>query len=200
MGINASGHDRRGNRRVVVSKRWPDGSRFRRYVPNITIGKKILARIEEGIAMGTWRALKEELMHEADDDATIRSFSEIYLDEYCRVRNRRPDFKEETLRSVVKILGDVKISEVRRKHAHLYASERAKDGVMPGTINRGLAVLKHMMTFALEKELIEAHPLSKFRLIPAEEGALQVLTLEEERRLVESMPTLVSQAYIAILG
>src|SRR5207249_5348434 len=114
--VNGKGRDRRGNPRVVVSKRWPDGSRFRRYVPNITIGKKILARIEESIAMGTWRALKEELRHEADEEETIRSFSEIYLDEYCRVRNRRPDFKEETLQSIVRILGDVKISEVHRKH------------------------------------------------------------------------------------
>src|SRR5215471_14634463 len=190
--VNGKGHDRRGNPRVVVSKRWPDGSRFRRYVPNITIGKKTLARIEESIAMGTWRALKEELKHEADEEATIRSFSEIYLNEYCRVRNRRPDFKQETLQNIVKILGDVKITDVRRKHAHFYASERAKDGVMPGTINRGLAVLKNMMTFALEKELIETHPLSKFRMIPEEECALRVLTLEEERKLVESMPSFVS--------
>jgi site-specific recombinase XerD len=150
--------------------------------------------------MGTWRTLKEELTHESDEEATVRSFSEVYLNEYCRVRNRRPDFKEETLQNIVKILGEVNITDVRRKHAHFYASERAKDGVMPGTINRGLAVLKNMMTFALEKELIELHPLLKFRLIPEEECALRVLTLQEERKLVESMPSLVSQAYIAILG
>jgi integrase len=57
-----------------------------------------------------------------------------------------------------------------------------------------------MMTFALEKELIELHPLLKLRLIPKEEFALRVLTLQEERKLVESMPSLVSQAYVAILG
>ena len=150
--------------------------------------------------MGTWRVLKEELQHETDNDATIQSFSDVYLNEYCRVRNRRPDFKEETLKPIVRILGNVKVTEVRRKHAHFFASERAKDGVMPGTINRGLAVLKNLMTFALEKELIEAHPLLKFRLIPEEECALQVLTLEEERALVACMPDLVSQAFVAILG
>src|SRR5215813_5119797 len=111
--VNGKGRDRNGNARVVVSKRWPDGSRFRRYVPNITVGKKTLARIEESIAMGTWRMLKEELAHEPGDEATIQSFSEIYLNEYCRVRNRRPDFKEETLQNIVKILGDVKIVDVR---------------------------------------------------------------------------------------
>ena len=71
MAINGKGHDRQGNRRVVVSKRWPDGSRFRRYVPNVTVGKKIFARIEEGIAMGTWRALKEELQHETDNEGNV---------------------------------------------------------------------------------------------------------------------------------
>jgi site-specific recombinase XerD len=197
--VNKS-RDRRGNVRWSVSKRWPDGSRFRRFVPNNTIGKKILARIEESIAMGTWRALKDELAHESDEEETVETFSKIYLNEYCLVRNKRPDFKEETVNNIVKILGDVKIVDVRRKHAHFYASERTKDGVMPGTINRGLAVLKNMMTFALEKELIQLHPLLKFRLIPEEECALRVLTLQEERKLVESMPSLVSQAYIAILG
>jgi hypothetical protein len=52
--------DRNGNERVVVSKRWPDGSRFRRYYPNPTIAKKVLARIEESIAMATWQRLKED--------------------------------------------------------------------------------------------------------------------------------------------
>ena len=46
--------DRRGNTKIMVSKQWPDGSRFRRVQPNMTVAKKTLARIEESIAMGTW--------------------------------------------------------------------------------------------------------------------------------------------------
>ena len=60
MAINRE-RDRNGHVRIVVSKRWPDKSRFRRYCPNTTVAKKTLARIEESIAMGTWRDLKEEL-------------------------------------------------------------------------------------------------------------------------------------------
>jgi hypothetical protein len=59
MAINRE-RDRNGNVRIVVSKRWPDRSRFRRYCPNATVAKKTLARIEESIAMGTWRDLKDE--------------------------------------------------------------------------------------------------------------------------------------------
>ena len=59
-----------------------------------------------------------------------------------------------------------------------------------------------MMTFALEREYIEAHPLLRFRMLPEERRALRVMTLEEERCLVESVasfdPTI--GAYIAILG
>src|SRR5207253_9023516 len=56
MAINRE-RDRNGQMRIVVSKRWPDKSRFRRYCPNTTVAKTTLARIEESIAMGTWRDL-----------------------------------------------------------------------------------------------------------------------------------------------
>ena len=54
MAVNRE-KDRNGSMRVVVSKRWPDGSRFRRYFLNATIARKILTRIEESIVMGSWR-------------------------------------------------------------------------------------------------------------------------------------------------
>ena len=43
--------------------------------------------------MGTWRALKAEFTHEADDEATIRSFSEIYLTEYLPGPQPPPGFQ-----------------------------------------------------------------------------------------------------------
>ena len=59
MGINRV--TKRGKNRIEVRKRWPDGSTFRRYYPNMTLAKHVLARIEESIATGRWKELKEEL-------------------------------------------------------------------------------------------------------------------------------------------
>src|SRR5262245_46997122 len=92
MAVNRE-KDRTGAMRVVVSKRWPDGYRFRRYFSNPTIAKKTLARIEESIAMGTWQQLKEDLTPHRNvtadqaNDPTVREFAEVYLDKYCKIHN-----------------------------------------------------------------------------------------------------------------
>ena len=138
MAINHE-KDHKGQKRIVVSKYWPDGSRFRRYFPNMTVAKKTMARIEESIAMGTWPALKEELS------------------------------KRHALKPIVRFLGDVKLKALRRSHAHEFIALRSRE-VSPATVNRNLAVLKNMMTFALEREYIEAHPLLRFRMPRGEEG------------------------------
>ena len=36
----------------------------------------------------------------------MREFENIYLEEYCKVRNTRPDFKEETLKVIKNIVGE----------------------------------------------------------------------------------------------
>src|SRR5690242_2868196 len=75
--------DHKGRPRIQLSKYWPDGTRYRRFAPNPTVAKKVEARIDESIAMGTWRELKAELSKGPDDDLTIRQFADVYLEEYC---------------------------------------------------------------------------------------------------------------------
>ena len=200
MAINRE-KDHKGRKRIVVSKYWPDGSRFRRYFPNMTVAKKTLARIEESVAMGTWKELKEELSRNIEPDLTLARLSNLYLNDYCRSHNRRPEFKEQALVSIVRILGDVPVRSFRRSDAHHFVSIRSRE-VAPATVNRGLAVIKNMFTFAVEYEYVPSHPLVRFRMLPEEEKALRVLTLEEYWRLVDAVAS-VNQtvgAYVALLG
>jgi integrase len=71
------------------------------------------------------------------------------------------------------------------------------------TVNRGLAVLSHMMTFALKKKLISPpHPMARYGRLPEEEKALRVMTLEEVRRLVQKVmdENVVIGCYVGLLG
>ena len=200
MGINHV-RDHKGRSRIQLSKRWPDGSRFRRYFSNVTVAKKTLSRIEEAIVMGTWRELREEFTHGRQVDLTIVQFAEIYLSDYCRAHNTRPDFKEQALVPILRILGKIRLKEFRRKHAHQFVAKRSSE-VAPATVNRNVAVLKHLLTFALEREYIESHPLVKFRMLPEERKALRVMTLKEERSLVDVVAAedFTVGAYVAVLG
>ena len=198
MAINRE-RDRNGHVRIVVSKRWPDKSRFRRYCPNTTVAKKTLARIEESIAMGTWRDLKEELARGVEASMTIEQLADIYLREYCPIHNTRPDFKEHALKPIRAKLGKIEVQALRRTHVHQFMTDRSKE-VSLATVNRSVAVLKNMLTFAVEKEFIEAHPLTRFRMLPEEMKALRVMTLEEERRLVDAIEEPTIAAYVALPG
>lgn len=59
-----------------------------------------------------------------------------------------------------------------------------------------------MFTYAIDQELVESHPLVHFSMLPEKQKALRVMTIEEERRLVECVAKVnpVIGAYVAILG
>lgn len=204
---------RTGKKFIVASRYWPDGTRFRRRYSNKTLAKSVLARIEGAIAMGTWRELKPELTEpvaEPEKEITINEFADTYLEEYCKVRNRRPDFKEERLKTIKEIIGHVALREFTSAHAAYFEKERAKatnprtgKRIKKATINRGLAVLSHMLTFAMRKKLITGpHPMARYGRLPEEEKALRVMTLEEERRLVQKVmdQNLIVGCYVGLLG
>lgn len=190
---------------TVCSKYWPDGTRFRRRFSNKTLAKNVLTRIEGSIAMGTWLELKKELTEpppEPPQDFTIREFADIYLEEYCKVRNTRPDFKEETLKVIKNIVGHVQVTEFTPAHAAFFEKERRKSVAGP-TVNRGLAVLSHMFTFALKtKGIIQIHPMTRYGRIPEDQKALRVMELEEERNLVKAVQAKnhVIGCYVGLLG
>ena len=152
---------RTGRKFIVGSKYWPDGTRFRRWFSNKTLAKNVLARIEGAIAMGTWKELRKELAGEEEQqDYTIQEFADVYFEEYCKIRNTRPDFKEERLKTIKDILGTVKLREFTSAHAAHFEKERAtsvnpRTGklISKATINRGLAVLSHMFTICFEEKI-----------------------------------------------
>jgi hypothetical protein len=184
---------RNGQVHMVVSKSWPDGERFRRRCQNLATARNLVARINGAIATGTWKEVREELTEKPKQppapapDLMVRDLADIYLEKYCKVMNTRPDFKEETLEVIKDIVGDAPISTFRRADALHFVDVRSKQKVSGATVNRGIAVLSNMFTFALDRELVDAHPMVRFKRLPEPETVLQVMTLEEERRLVEEV-------------
>ena len=201
MGVNQV--TKRGKKRIEVRKRWPDGRTFRRYYSNMTLAKRMLFRIEESIVTGHWKGLREDLSqgNNESEDFTVQEFSEIYLEEYCQQYNRRPDFKEQALVSINSILGQFKLKDLQRRHIDNFVVQRAKK-VAPATINRGLAVMSNMLNFAVERGYLEVNPMLGFRKLPEEQIALRIMTLEEERKLVQSVANCnpIVGAYVAVLG
>jgi integrase len=163
------------------------------------VAAKTLARIEESIAMGTWRKLKDEFKRGIGNDLTINQLADLYYEGYCKVQNKRPDFKEHALKPIRSKLGRIPAGSLRRSDVHDFVRQRLKE-VAPGTVNRSVGVLKNMLSFALENELIDQHPLIRFRMHREEPKAIRVLKISEERRLIDSIDDPTIASYVAILG
>ena len=202
MGIRTWRH--RGRKRLVLSKVWPDGTRFRSFMPNKTVAKEMERTIDYAVITGKWRELREEFGKrgsQSERNPTLSEFGEEYLN-YCRSRNRDIAFKERQVGHLVTALGNVELGEWRRRHADQFVDSRRRQGVSNATINRGLAVLKNMMTIAVEREYISTHPLIRYRLLPEVEEALRVMTYAEYRLLAEAVckEDIVIGAYTVFLG
>jgi len=158
-------------------------------------------RIIAAIALGTWPELKKELTEGPEVDYTIESFSKVYLEEYCQIRNTRPDFKEETLEVISRIVGDRKLRHFTKADAHYFEKERAKE-VSNATVNRGLAVFSNMLTFAWRKELIPVNPMLGYGKLPVDEAVRRILEPAEERLIVQKTLAIdyTVGAYVGILG
>jgi integrase len=177
-------------------------------MPNRTVARQLEIRIDYAIVMGAWRQLKEELARgpavAAEPDSTeltMREFSEEYM-RYCKVHNRRPDFKKQALVSILRILGDIRLKDFKRRHGDQFTEARLAEGVRPATVNRGLAVIKNMLNLAIEREYLEIHPLSKYRMLPEVQEALRIMTYPEYRQLIDCVAAedIVVAVYVVLLG
>jgi len=189
-------------RGLTVSKYWPDKTRIRKQVPNRTSAKALLTRIEASILDGTWRDLRAELSGAVQADPTIAQFSERFLADYAKPRLRASTVARYALsiKNIVRHLGNLRLGEFTRREAHEFVEHRKAElsqkhpdqQIANATVNRDLACLKKVFNYAVEVEILEGNPLSRFKLLREQQVEMHVPTTEQVVRLAESIedPTL----------
>jgi site-specific recombinase XerD len=156
--------DRWGKSNLVVDRHWPDGSRFRRVMPNKRLAADLDARIHAACCDGSWRQLKNELLRgSAAKRVTLREFSDRYVEDYCKIHNRCWQRKRDSFVFLKEKLGDVELADLNPSHLDAYFRWRKDSGISNATLNRDLAHLKHMMHFAIERGVIETSNISSLR-------------------------------------
>ncbi len=195
MGINRV--TKRGELRIEVRKRWPDGTTFRRYYPNMTLAKQTLMRVETSILDGSWQQWKQEM--EGGAMPTIADFSERFLEEYAKPRMRSWDRYELSLRTIAKDLGRVLLDQLKREKLYKWMKKR-KNQVTAASVNRDIAALKKMYSWANEIGVLHDNPLRGFRLFPEEIKERRPLTLDEYGSLLRMAHDPLLRTFLTILG
>lgn len=95
-----------------------------------------------------------------------------FYDERYRLGQLRDHFGKRTL------------SEITRWDAEQLKIEMTRQGLAPATINRQVSTLKHMLSMAVEWDVLTRNPLAGVKLLRVKKRAERVLTDEEERSLL----------------
>ena len=82
---------------------------------------------------------------------TVAETIDRYIELYCKVRNRNWKRKASSLKHINRFLGKLRLRDVEMRHVHEFLAKRLKEEVKTATVNRDVAVLKHMIQFAVDE-------------------------------------------------
>ena len=160
---------------------WYDGFKRRRQLvgPSKGEAKSLLAVKRTARLRG-----QREIVPKVDAPAFDQYVEGPYT-EYART-NKRGFYNEQyRLKQLTGYFGSINISDLRRSHAEHFKSEMSHRRA-PGTVNRLLGNLKHILSMAVDDELITTNPFARVKLLHVPERTERILAEGEEDRLLDA--------------
>lgn len=119
---------------------------------------------------------------------TLSGFKDQYM-KWAKAHKRSWERDERSLRELEPVFGDTKLISINKAKVEKYQHKRLADGVQGATVNREVALLRKMLSYAVDCNVIEVNPLSRVRMLPESPGRIPILEPDDERKLLAHGPT-----------
>jgi integrase len=157
---------------------YVNGRRRREKIgPNRKLAETVLSKRKVAIAEGKFLDIPSQLRVRFDD------FSAEYL-EFSKINKRSWTRDQVSIKSLKSTFGGKYLSQITPLMIEHYKAKR-KDEVMPASVNRELACLKHMFTKAIEWGKTAENPAKKVKLLRENNQRLRYLTSPEAELLID---------------
>lgn len=155
---------------------WPDRLRSRIRVDADVEGERKKLMIELSILDGSWEALRASMLEgeKPSVEHHPQSFEGVageYWDSWVVAQNRAPAAKKSFLKRFKSRFRNVPPKAFTKIHADRYVAWRHAAGVSNATINREMACLKHMFTWAQTRGIIARNILADYPKLEEQEWA-----------------------------
>jgi integrase len=116
------------------------------------------------------------------DSLTFKEFADRYLK--LVTAHKRGAFNETyRVKRIAAYFGKTRLCDLTPLDGEKFKAERARVA-KPGTVNRVLGNLKHMLNKAVEWKLLHENPFAKVKLLPIQRYPERILTEDEEVKLL----------------
>lgn len=126
----------------------PEGQRRRKLCGSYDSARSELAKIDI--------AKRNDTYVDPNAAPTFKAYSDHYL-ETVSVHKESHDVEKRLMKNLLDFFGASRLSKVKRTRVMEYRKSRAKI-VKPSTVNREIALLRHMLNVALDEGLIAVNP------------------------------------------
>lgn len=123
---------------------------------------------------------------------TFTEYAEEYLNDYSKSNKAPGSYRRDktSMKKLLQAFGQCTLSSIQTKQIELYKRQR-KTQVSNASVNRELALLKHMYTIAIDWDYTTANPAKRVKLFKEPPGRIRFLTQDElENLLKECTPAL----------
>ena len=117
---------------------------------------------------------------------TLAAFQEDYL---AWAEDHKESWKRDelSLKHLMPVFGGLNLHQITKARVEAYMRDR-KDEVTGPTVNREVACLRKILSFAVEQGHLEVNPLRGIKMFAESPARQPVLTPEDERRLLKASP------------
>lgn len=149
--------------RYVVDVRWPDKMRNRTVMPDKATAERINKKIEVAIAdeERIWRKLRKDLRLDGSHIFTFAGLADRYVEEYVKIYNRDIRNKLTKLDGLKIFYANQTIEQIGPQALATLISCKQRESVKNATINRYLALMRHMFNWAYKQGIIESIPFGR---------------------------------------
>ena len=157
--------------------------RYREAVgPDEDLAKDVLAKRKVEIRENRFFPDKQKL----PDPIKFHDFAKEYL-QWAKANKKPSTYNRElsTMRRLDKAFGDKVLQEITTWQIEKFKARR-KEEVRPASVNREIALLKHMYSKAIEWSKVKESPAKKVKLLKGEVKRVRFLIPEEIQRLVSN--------------
>ena len=110
-----------------------------------------------------------------------------YLD-YAKANKRSWDRDRQMIDHLSRFFEGQRLDQIEPHDVERYKMFRLKEGAKPATVNREVALLKHIFNCAIDWKKVAANPVRKVRFLKVPDCPKRILSPSEEERLIAAAP------------
>lgn len=128
----------------------------------------------------------DALGFQAKSVSTFRELAEEYI-VYAEVNKATSTFKGDKRRlpKLLAVFGALELTDMTQRRIELFIEARGKE-VKPATVNRDLALIKHMLSKAVDWGYLKSNPVKRVRFLKEPPGRTRYLNENERERLLDA--------------